>query len=548
MRKTRNILLSAVFLVICCLMIALFTVFTLDSPTLDEEWLSEESCIFTADSGETTEVRIGDELGDARTDGYYTSVFRFTPYPNTVSELTFMMGNGDAEITLNGRTLFSGHVGSDGVPGASPSVNFTAEPEAGENVITAVYRYTDTAAYIYPALLINSNSDASERRLAAATNSSAILAGISGIAFVITAALFLLSIAFEHTDFSLIFLAVGIICYCVKMLFNTGAVQCPESVVGLVFDLQQLLTLPMIIIFIVFTIRNRRVGIIKYILIFTGILAGLMLLANVLGLIFDNVPALVKQLGFIVYLLYNQMFEKALTVACNYLIIICVAAALYYHIRGLIAIHAENTALESQNRAIVSGYENMVYNVRKTAEVRHEWKHDLLSLSLLYDKGKIDEIGEYLKIKNEFLSNAEKVRFTENFVFDVILNSVSARADEAGIDLKTHVNIPPTINIREEDLCQLLLNMFDNAFNACEKVKENKFISFTAEMKNGFLAIRCQNSTSGEQSSNGGDISHGWGLKNMEKVCKHYGSDLIKGEADGVYTVKTALQIGSKED
>ena len=74
-----------------------------------------------------------------------------------------------------------------------------------------------------------------------------------------------------------------------------------------------------------------------------------MLLANVLGLIFDNVPALVKQLGFIVYLLYNQMFEKALTIACNYLIIICVAAALYYHIRGLIAIHAENTALESQN-------------------------------------------------------------------------------------------------------------------------------------------------------------------------------------------------------
>lgn len=395
---------------------------------------------------------------------------------------------------------------------------------------------------------MNTNPDVSARRLAAATNSSAILAGISGIAFVITAALFLLSIAFEHTDFSLIFLAVGIICNCVTMLFNTGAVQCPESVVALVFNLQQFLTLPLIIVFIVITIRSRRVGIIKYILIFTGILAGLILMANVLVLIFDNVPALVKQLGFIVYLLYNQMFEKALTIACNYLIIICVAAALYYHIRGLIAIHAENTALESQNRAIVAGYENMVYNVKKTAEVRHEWKHDLLSLSLLYDKGKIDEIGEYLKIKNEFLSNAEKVRFTENFVFDVILNSVSARADEAGIDLKTHVNIPPTINMREEDLCQLLLNMFDNAFNACEKVKENKFINFTAEMKNGFLAIRCQNSTSGEQSSNGGDISHGWGLKNMEKVCRHYGSDLIKGEADGVYTVKTALQIGSKED
>ena len=116
---------------------------------------------------------------------------------------------------------------------------------------------------------MNTNPDVSARRLAAATNSSAILAGISGIAFVITAALFLLSIAFEHTDFRLIFLAVGIICNCVTMLFNTGAVQCPESVVGLVFDLQQLLTLPMIIIFIVFTIRNRRVGIIIYIYLFS---------------------------------------------------------------------------------------------------------------------------------------------------------------------------------------------------------------------------------------------------------------------------------------
>ncbi len=74
MRKPRNILLSAVFLVICCLMIALFTVFMLDPPLMDEEWLSEESCTFTTDGDETLEVHTGDELGNIRTDGYYTAI------------------------------------------------------------------------------------------------------------------------------------------------------------------------------------------------------------------------------------------------------------------------------------------------------------------------------------------------------------------------------------------------------------------------------------------------------------------------------------------
>ena len=89
------------------------------------------------------------------------------------------------------------------------------------------------------------------------------------------------------------------------------------------------------------------------------------------------------------------------------------------------------------------------------------------------------------------------------------------------------------------------MNMFDNSFNACAAVDGDKFISFTAEMKNGFLAIKCSNSMPVKQEEHD-DISHGWGLKNMRAICRKYGSELVTHSSDGVFTAKTALQVSEK--
>ena len=132
---------------------------------------------------------------------------------------------------------------------------------------------------------------------------------------------------------------------------------------------------------------------------------------------------------------------------------------------------------------MVSGYENLLENVKKTAATRHEWKNDLLALSLLYRQGKTDDLGKYLEDKNRLLAEAEWVPLTENLVFDVILNSASSRAHSAGIAFDAELNIPKELNVKEGDLCSLLMNMLDNAINACKKIADgDRFISFSAAL------------------------------------------------------------------
>ena len=226
------------------------------------------------------------------------------------------------------------------------------------------------------------------------------------------------------------------------------------------------------------------------------------------------------------------------------------ASALIYHIRNFINTNAEKAVLENQNRAISQGYDNLINSVKKTNEVRHEWKHDLLTLSLLYDQGKSEEIGNYLHKKIEFLNLNNKIRFTENFVLDTILNSAAAKAKNENVKLTTYLNnIPPKLNIKEKDLCQLLMNMFDNAFNACADVSGEKYINFNAETKNNFLTISCSNSRADVKSKkNTDDLSHGYGIINMRKICQRYGSDLLIAETPTEFTVKSALMITETQD
>ncbi len=220
-----------------------------------------------------------------------------------------------------------------------------------------------------------------------------------------------------------------------------------------------------------------------------------------------------------------------------------------FHIRNR-RIASEKALLENSVRTVRKGYSHMLACARDTAAMRHEWKHDLLMLSLLYEEGKITEIGAYLREKNKCIRECGWESLTGCFALDVILSSVSVRAKAEGIKLETHADVPSRLNIKEEDLCRLLLNMFDNAFHACAEREKDRFIKFSAVLKNGFLAVKCSNSAPAvpARRRRTEDFRHGYGLKMMKKICRSYGSELITDTGTpGIFTVKALLQLNRTE-
>lgn len=341
------------------------------------------------------------------------------------------------------------------------------------------------------------------------------------------------------------FLAAASISYCICRLNETGTVEFTSDFAANFLDVSRYLIAPEILLFI---FLNRKKKILRYILACSAVVAGLIVIANIIMIVFDNVPMIVVKLQALAKLIYSSPFYNAISSVSNWLLVVCTLSILIYNVRSTVEVAAENSALESRNRAITSAYKNIVVSVRNTAEVRHEWKHDLMTLSLLYEQGRIDEIGKYLDGKSSFINGGERLTFAESPVLDVILNSASARASQEGVKLNIQVNAPAELGVKDEDLCQLVMNMFDNAFDACALVEEGKrYIDFSAVHQNGYLSICCSNSFDPSAARDKDILSHGFGIKTMKKICSRYDSDLVIKRENGEFTAMTALDAQKNE-
>lgn len=136
-----------------------------------------------------------------------------------------------------------------------------------------------------------------------------------------------------------------------------------------------------------------------------------------------------------------------------------------------------------------------------------------------------------------------------------ILQDAALRAAQSDVRFDTQVHLPEKISVSEQDLCILLMNMLDNALEACGKItdKEQRHIQFRSKIKNDFLTISCKNTFSEKPkkdrhgriiTSKSDALSHGFGIRQMESIAQKYHSILdISYEMGGFFSVQTALRL-----
>lgn len=217
----------------------------------------------------------------------------------------------------------------------------------------------------------------------------------------------------------------------------------------------------------------------------------------------------------------------------------------------------EAKTLHLRNELIMNSYHAIESKVTDSAAIRHEMKHKIIALDALYQKGDYKTLGQLIgdiKQQNDHLA---QTKFTENFTVNTILQDAAYRAAQSDIRFDVLVSVPPQLTVAESDLCELLMNMLDNALEAAAEVTDGKrSVRFQIETKNGFLAVKCENSYSGKrrQDADGNYLTtkndaetHGFGLKLMNTVAVRYHSilDIFTSE-DRIFTVQTALKLPKK--
>lgn len=214
-----------------------------------------------------------------------------------------------------------------------------------------------------------------------------------------------------------------------------------------------------------------------------------------------------------------------------------------------------NVLLRSINELMVSNYQKLNANQQVTRRQVHDFQNHLQILQEFASTDNIQEMRKYL----DTLISAPREKLSlcncGNNVIDAIINckAVDARAKE--IDFQFDVQVLPAFLFDPVDICAILSNQIDNAFEACQKIPDSEKRKVTVKiwLQNDHMvffqvknAVRdnpfLSNTELQTTKENAGNI-HGFGIQNIRETCAKYSGELSNIFQDNMFVSTVYLFI-----
>lgn len=500
-----------------------------------------------------------------RTDEYnnmteLSGTYRFTgqlPAGLPNGSLLFEVSGLSLTLQLNGTEIYQSS--------SAPPQNLAFMPQAvipltadtsGTLVMTC--EILDSTGAMFPPLLRYIPMGMEEIQMTALSNRAAFPAGAAALALVLAVGLFLLGLTVQRTDCSLLALigaAAGLISHQIGQ--EQGSYFLPNAVYT--FLSRQEISLAVIGLLLLYLFLNKNRQFFRYLGIASAWSAAALVLAYLLSMLREG--DLYQYINnALSTLAYTGLYSNLTYWITLWLTVVCILISAYGTVRSFVRQRAELENLQLKNQLTVNSYHAIEEKIRESAALRHEMKHNLTALDSLCRKEDYTGVQELLRTLLEQNAQQTQVHFTENITINSILQDASSRAAKARIPFEAKVQVPKDLSIPEQDLCILLMNMLDNALDACLRIDDpqKRYIRFRCSNKNGFLAIHCENSFTGNikkdkhgriLSSKEEPSSHGFGMAQMSAIAEKYHTVLdISCEPDKIFHIKTALKLPDRSN
>lgn len=191
----------------------------------------------------------------------------------------------------------------------------------------------------------------------------------------------------------------------------------------------------------------------------------------------------------------------------------------------------EMRLLQERTQNQMEMYQNMQKNYERQRRDLHDYKNQLTCIQGLLLEDRREEALHYVETLNGNLRKDADFVNTNHAVVNVVLNQKYQSALERNITMLLSVNDLSGLTMREEDLVTLLVNLLDNAVEACEKLEENRVIRFKMVLEEGELILSVRNPVAVPVIIDGKRIvttkkdggKHGIGLLNVNGVIERSG-------------------------
>ncbi len=183
-------------------------------------------------------------------------------------------------------------------------------------------------------------------------------------------------------------------------------------------------------------------------------------------------------------------------------------------------------------------------------KIKHDMKGCINSALVLLKENKNAEAQEYLeKYLGEKVDGIVSVIRTDSSLINAVINSKLTLCDRMGIEHSCSMiqEIPPEM---EFDLSFLISNLMDNAIEACEKLKGQKYISLSISVVKAYYHIVVKNTIEASVLESNPELKttktdspaqHGYGLKSIKEIIDKYLGSIRFLERDNYFIVDAII-------
>ncbi len=202
--------------------------------------------------------------------------------------------------------------------------------------------------------------------------------------------------------------------------------------------------------------------------------------------------------------------------------------------------------LHSANQLLTENYQQLHAYQQDHAKQIHDFNHHLTALKGLAALGKREEALAYMESLLSTTYRETALCHSGSDIIDAIINFKAAEATQLGIDFRFAVSFPVSADIAPVDICGVLANQIDNAFDACRQMPPSylREVKITIKHVENFVFFRVENTVDHDPFENNSSLSstktdtsaqHGLGLKNIHDITDKYSGFLRNEYKSGLF-------------
>lgn len=210
-----------------------------------------------------------------------------------------------------------------------------------------------------------------------------------------------------------------------------------------------------------------------------------------------------------------------------------------------------NARLQQENQFLSmqqQRYESLKAAIEEARQARHDMRHQLNQISALAEAGELDNLKAYLAKTVSRIPDLD-MNFCENRAADSVVGYYCALAKREGVPFCAKLDLPQVLPVDEIDLCLVLSNLLENAFEASLRTAPaRRRIKLTAYLHGNSLAlIQVENTYDGVIREKGGVFQSskrkgdGIGLQSVRHIAEKSGGVNTVTYQDGLFCVKVML-------